>query len=136
MPETVDQSVAVRAMAFIRPSKWRIYRPLRLVCYDDYWGNGRVDFGVCLSKVMYGGYPADFAAVDESVHAQRRKQEQADGWTKSAPLWIDPPRLIRTRQETLEGRRGSMGGRDTTRTRRRTARAVWPRRLSHYRADK
>lgn len=97
-------------MAFIRPSKWRIYRPLRLVCYDDYWGNGRVDFGVCLSKVMYGGYPADFAAVDESVHAQRRKQEQADGWTKSAPLWIDPPRLIRTRQETLEGRRGSMGG--------------------------
>jgi hypothetical protein len=68
MPETVDQPVAVRATAFIRPSRW-LHRPVRLVRYDAYWGDGRVDFDVSLSKMMYRGYPADFAAIDESVHA-------------------------------------------------------------------
>jgi hypothetical protein len=69
MPETVDQPVAVRATAFIRPSRW-LHRPVRLVRYDAYWGDGRVDFDVSLSKMMYRGYPADFAGIDESVHAQ------------------------------------------------------------------
>ncbi|MDQ0661590.1 hypothetical protein QFZ35_000088 [Arthrobacter ulcerisalmonis] len=69
MPETADHPVAVRATAFIRPSRW-LHRPVRLVRYDAYWADGRVDFGVDLSKMMYRGYPADFATVDESVHAQ------------------------------------------------------------------
>ncbi|MFE4836340.1 hypothetical protein ACFRAU_16875 [Arthrobacter sp. NPDC056691] len=29
-----------------------------------------MDFDVSLSQISYRGYPADFAAVDESVHAQ------------------------------------------------------------------
>ena len=68
MPEIADQPVAVRATAFIRPSRWR-HRPVRLVTYDAHWADGRVDFGVSLSKMMNRGYPADFAAIDESVHA-------------------------------------------------------------------
>ena len=56
MPETADQPVAVRATAFIRPSRW-LHRPVRLVRYDAYWADGRVDFGVSLSKMMYRGYP-------------------------------------------------------------------------------
>lgn len=68
MPETADQPVAVRATAFIRPSRW-LHRPVRLVRHDAYWADGRVDFGVSLSKMMYRGFPADFAAIDESVHA-------------------------------------------------------------------
>jgi hypothetical protein len=67
MPERKDWPVAVRATAFIRPSRW-LHRPLRLVRYDAYWANGRVDFNVRLSQVMYRGHPADFAAIDESVH--------------------------------------------------------------------
>lgn len=42
---------------------------MRLVRYDACWADGRVDFGVSLSKMMYRGFPADFAAIDESVHA-------------------------------------------------------------------
>ena len=42
---------------------------MRLVRHDAYWADGRVDFGVSLSKMMYRGFPADFAAIDESVHA-------------------------------------------------------------------
>lgn len=42
---------------------------MRLVSYDACWADGRVDFGVDLSKMMYRGYPADFAAIDECVHA-------------------------------------------------------------------
>lgn len=68
MPEVADHPVAVRATAFIRPSRW-LHRPVRLVRYDAYWADGRVDFGVDLSKLMYRGYPADFAVVDQSVHA-------------------------------------------------------------------
>ena len=67
MPETVEHPVAVRAMAFTRPSRWR-HRPVRLVRYDAYWAGGRVDFDVNLSKLMYRGSPADFAAIEESVH--------------------------------------------------------------------
>jgi hypothetical protein len=68
MPETVDQPLAVRATAFIGPSRW-LHRPVRLVRYDAYWADGRVDFDVSLTKMMYRGYPADFAPIDESVHA-------------------------------------------------------------------
>jgi hypothetical protein len=67
MPETADQPVAVRATAFIRPSRWR-HRPVRLVTYDAYWADGRVDFDVSLTKMMYRGFPADFAPIDKSVH--------------------------------------------------------------------
>ena len=69
MPESADRPVAVRATAFIGPSRW-LHRPVRLVRYDAYWVDGRVDFDVSLSKMMYRGSPADFAAIDESVHAQ------------------------------------------------------------------
>ncbi|WP_307025386.1 hypothetical protein [Arthrobacter globiformis] len=68
MPETADHPVAVRATAFIRLSGW-LHRPVRLVRYDAYWADGRVDFGVDLRQMMYRGYPADFAAIDDSVHA-------------------------------------------------------------------
>ena len=68
MPETAAQPIAVRATAFIGPSRW-LHRPVRLVTYDAYWADGRVDFDVSLSKMMYRGFPADFAAIDESVHA-------------------------------------------------------------------
>jgi hypothetical protein len=68
MPETADQPVAVRATAFIRPSRW-LHRPVRLVTYDAYWSDGRVVFDVSLIKMMYRGFPADFAPIDESVHA-------------------------------------------------------------------
>ena len=68
MPETADKPVAVRATAFIRPSRWR-HRPVLLVTYDAYWADGRVGFDVDLSTMMYRGFPADFAAIDESVHA-------------------------------------------------------------------
>ncbi|CAN7236253.1 hypothetical protein LJR078_000979 [Arthrobacter sp. LjRoot78] len=68
MPETADQPVAVRATAVISPSRW-LHRPVRLVTYDAYWADGRVEFDVSLSKMMYRGFPADFSAIDESVHA-------------------------------------------------------------------
>lgn len=68
MPETTEQPVAVRATAFIRPSKRR-HRRVRLVTYDAYWADGRLDFDVDLPAMMYRGFPADFAAIDESVHS-------------------------------------------------------------------
>ena len=68
MPQPTNHPVAVRATAFIRPSRW-LHRPRRLVRYDAYWADGHVDFGVDLPKVIYRGHPADFAGVDESVHA-------------------------------------------------------------------
>ena len=54
---------------------------MRLVRYDAYWADGRVDFDVSLSQVMYRGHPADFAAIDESVHAHC--PEEGTG------LWVD-----------------------------------------------
>lgn len=68
MPENADQPVAVRATAFIRFSTWR-HRPVRLVTYDAYWADGRLDFAVDLPAMMYRGFPADLAAIDESAHA-------------------------------------------------------------------
>ncbi|MHA7303783.1 hypothetical protein ACX80E_00810 [Arthrobacter sp. TMN-49] len=68
MFETVDQAAAVRATAFIRLSRWR-HRPERLVRYDAYWANGRVEFDVSLSKMLFRGSPADFDPVAKSVHA-------------------------------------------------------------------
>ncbi|WP_104044041.1 hypothetical protein [Arthrobacter sp. ZGTC412] len=68
MPETVDQPVAVRATAFIRPSKW-LHRPVRLVRYDAYWADGRVEFGVNLRQMMPRVHTTDFAAIDANVHA-------------------------------------------------------------------
>lgn len=68
MPESVDHPAAVRATAFIRPSKW-LHRPVRLVQYDVYWADGRVDFGVNLRQMMYRVHTTDFAAIDEAVHA-------------------------------------------------------------------
>lgn len=41
---------------------------MRVVRYDTYWSDGRVDFDVSLSKVMYRRYPADFADIEENVH--------------------------------------------------------------------
>ncbi len=41
---------------------------MHLLRYDAYWADGRVDFDVSLSKMMYRGSPADFAAIEESVH--------------------------------------------------------------------
>lgn len=68
MSQTADQPVAVRATAFIRPSRW-LHRPVRLVRYDAFWADGRLDFDVSLLKMMYRGFPADYAPIDESVHA-------------------------------------------------------------------
>ena len=67
MPQPAEKPVAVRATAFTRPSRW-LQRPVRLVRYDAYWADGRVDFDVSLSQMMYRGYTADFAAIDEAVH--------------------------------------------------------------------
>lgn len=64
----MDQPIAVRAAAFIRPSRW-LHRPIRVVRYDAYWADGRVDFDVSLSEMMYQGSPADFADIKENVHA-------------------------------------------------------------------
>ncbi|WP_043470611.1 hypothetical protein [Arthrobacter sp. Rue61a] len=69
MPETVERPVAVRATAFNKPSRW-LRRPTRFVRYDACWADGRVDFDVSLTQVMYRGHPADFAAVEQSVNAQ------------------------------------------------------------------
>lgn len=41
---------------------------MRLIRYDAYWAGGYVDFDVSLTKMMYRGSPADFAAIKESVH--------------------------------------------------------------------
>lgn len=68
MPQPTEHPVAVRATAFLRPSRW-LHHPRRLVRYDAFWADGHVDFGVDLSTMMYRGHPADFATVDESVHA-------------------------------------------------------------------
>lgn len=68
MPEIVDRPVAVRAAAFIRPSSW-LHHPMRVLRYDAYWADGRVDFDVSLPKMMYQGSPADFADIEENVHA-------------------------------------------------------------------
>ncbi|MBT2585585.1 hypothetical protein [Arthrobacter sp. ISL-95] len=68
MPETLDLPVAVRATAYTGSSKW-LRRPSRFVRYDACWADGRVEFGVSLTQAMYRGHPADFAAIDESVHS-------------------------------------------------------------------
>ena len=72
-----------------------LHRPVRLVRHDAYWADGRVDFGVSLSKVMYRGFPADFAAIDESVHAHC-PEVGTGGWVNEfgqvveGPTQIDP----------------------------------------------
>lgn len=49
-------------------SRWR-HRPVRRVQYDACWADGRVDFDVTLTSAMYRGWPADFAPISDSVHA-------------------------------------------------------------------
>ena len=68
MPGTRDQPAIVRATAFIGVSRW-LRRPVRRVRYDACRADGRVDFDVSLTDVMYRGWRPDFAAIDNSVHA-------------------------------------------------------------------
>ena len=98
MPQPAEKPVAVRATAFTRPSRW-LQRPVRLVRYDAYWADGGVDFDVSLSQMMYRGYPADFAAIDEAVHDHCPEVGTGSGWASSAASLRDPPSLNRTRQE-------------------------------------
>jgi hypothetical protein len=95
MPETAEHPVAIRATAFIRPSRW-LHRPVRLVRYDAYWADGRLDFGVDLSRMMYRGQPADFAAIDEAVHANcpevgTGKWVDEAGWVVEGPTATELP---------------------------------------------
>lgn len=125
MPETVEQPFAVRATAFIRPSRW-LHHPVRLVRYDAYWSDGRVDFDVSLTKMMYRGYPPDFAPIDESVHAHcpevgTGRWVGQHGGVVEGPTQPEPNR---TRQQTTEGGRGSIGPQNGGLTRRRTRRGV------------
>jgi hypothetical protein len=102
VPETADYAVGVRATAYIRPSRW-LRRPVRLIRYDAFWADGRLDFGVRLSKVMYRGHPADFATVDESVHAHC--PEVGTGlWVDEAGRVVDGP--TRTDPSSSIGVRG------------------------------
>ena len=55
MPETGDHPVAVRAAAFIGPSRW-LHRRVHLVRYDAYWADGRLDFEV-LEESVHGHCP-------------------------------------------------------------------------------
>ncbi|WP_457950042.1 hypothetical protein ACTAQI_05300 [Pseudarthrobacter sp. alpha12b] len=89
MPATTDRPAAVRAVAFIRPSRW-LRRPVRLVRYDAYWSDGHVDFDVSLSKMMYRGYPADFAPINESVHAHC-PEVGAGQWVNEYGSVVDGP---------------------------------------------
>ena len=68
MPHPSHQPVAARAVAFIGPSRW-LRRPVRMLRYDTRWPDGRVEYDVSLVKTMYRGWPADFAPIDERVHA-------------------------------------------------------------------
>jgi hypothetical protein len=61
-----------------------------MVRYDAYWADGRLDFGVDLSRMMYRGYPADFATVDESVHAQCPEVGTGQ-WVDEAGRVVDGP---------------------------------------------
>lgn len=91
MPQPTTYPVAVRATAFIRPSKWR-HRTRRLVRYDAYWADGHVDFGVDLSTMMYRGHPADFATVDERVHAHCPEIGTGQ-WVDEAGRVVEGPEL-------------------------------------------
>ena len=69
MSETADQPVAVRARAHIGTSKW-LRRPVRLVCYDARWANGRVEFDVNIYKVVLREmHTTDKEAIFQSMNA-------------------------------------------------------------------
>jgi hypothetical protein len=67
MPATTDHAVAVRATAFIE-TRW-LRRPVRRIRYDACWADGLVAFDLSLTAAMYGGWPADFEPISDSVHA-------------------------------------------------------------------
>lgn len=90
MPESAEKPVAVRAVAFIGISRWR-HRPERRVRHDAYWADGRVDFDVSLSKMMYRGYPADFAPIENAVH-EHCPEFGVGHWVDEFARVVDGPR--------------------------------------------
>jgi hypothetical protein len=94
MPEGSDQPVAARAAAFIGTSRW-LRRPQRMLRYDARWPDGRVEYDVSLVKTMYRGWPADFAPIDEAVHAHCPELGIGawvgeNGWVFEGPVRDDP----------------------------------------------
>jgi hypothetical protein len=61
-----DRPLAVRAVASVRPSRWR-GRQVRVCRYDALHHDGRVETDVRIT-VMYRRSPADFETVSRTVH--------------------------------------------------------------------
>jgi hypothetical protein len=57
-----------RAVASIEPSRW-LRRPRRVLRYDAYWDDGRIEVDVNLARYMYRRAPADFGPVKSAIDA-------------------------------------------------------------------
>jgi hypothetical protein len=102
-----DQPIAVRATAFIKPSRW-LHRPVRLVRYDAYWADGRVDFGVNLRRMMHAVHTTDFAAIDASVHANCPETGTGQ-WVDESGSVVEGPAATEVPSANSQGARRKYG---------------------------
>jgi hypothetical protein len=99
-----SRPVAVRAVAFVAPSRWS-RRTVRRVRYDALWPSGRVEFDVSLVDAMYRGAPADYSPVAHAVD-DRCPELGAGPWIDGSASEIEGPALLEGRPlDAREGRR-------------------------------
>jgi hypothetical protein len=57
-----------RAVACMEPSRWWwITRPRRILHYDAFWDDGRIEYDVDLVEYMYRRAPADYSVVKKAI---------------------------------------------------------------------
>ncbi len=83
-----DRPLAVRAVASVRPSRWR-GRQVRVCRYDALHHDGHVETDVRIT-VMYRRSPADFETVSRTVH-QSCPEVGTGAWVDAAGRLVDGP---------------------------------------------
>lgn len=83
-----DRPLAVRAVASVRPSRWR-GRQVRVCRYDALHHHGRVETDVRIT-VMYRRSPADFETVSRTVHHSCPEVGTGE-WVDAAGRVVDGP---------------------------------------------
>ncbi|MCC9178687.1 hypothetical protein [Arthrobacter sp. zg-Y750] len=92
MTPAADVPLALRATAFIAPSRW-LHRPRRRLRYDAWWGDGRVEFDVDLFALLRGRHTTDAGTIRENLH--RHCPRAGTGpWINEAGSVIDGPAAL------------------------------------------
>lgn len=114
-----DRPLAVRAVASVRPSRWR-GRQVRVCRYDALHHDGRVETDVRIT-VMYRRSPADFETVSRTVHHSCPEVGTGE-WVDAAGRLVDGPGPLDHPGQPRNARRVPWPVRETRPDPRRAAR--------------